>query len=73
MEKGITICTDSESVIATLAADKAKTLLVANCIIKLIQLSEMNRVTTVWITGQAGMGSCGNQTLRSRTLSATVS
>ncbi len=51
----ITICTDSQTAVAALAASGTKSLLVADCREKLTVLSEVNRVTIMWVPGHSGI------------------
>ncbi len=45
VKEQITICTDSQSAVAALAASGTKSLLTADCMEKLTVLSEINQVT----------------------------
>ncbi len=55
MKEQITICTDSQAAVATLAASGTKSQLVTKCIEKLTVLSEVNQVAMMWVLGHSGI------------------
>ncbi len=55
MKEQITVCTDSQSAVAALAASGTKSLLVEDCMEKLAVLSEINQVTIMWVPGHSGI------------------
>ncbi len=54
-EEQITICTDSQSAVVALAASGTKSLHVADCMEKLTVLSEIKKVTIMWVPGHNGI------------------
>ncbi len=55
MKKHIIICTDKLATVAAVGADGTKSLLVGDCIEKLTALSEVKRVTIMWVPGRSGI------------------
>ncbi len=55
VKEQITICTDSQAAVATLAASGTKSLLVADHIEKLTVLSEINQVTIMRVFEHSGI------------------
>ncbi len=54
VKEQITICTDSQTAVAALAACGTKSLLGADCREKLTVLSEVNQATIIWVPGHSG-------------------
>ncbi len=55
MKEQITICTDSQVAVAALAASWWKSLLVADCIEKVVTLLNENQVIIMWALGHSGI------------------
>ncbi len=53
LKERITICIDSQAVVAAPADNGSKSLLVADCIEKLTVLLEVNQVTKMWVPGHS--------------------
>ncbi len=55
MKKQITICADNYAAVTDLAENRTKPLLVADCIEKLIALSEKRQITIMWVAEHSGI------------------